>query len=88
MMKQNTIRTTLTLPCELLKATDEIVKVAKAKSRNQFIVQAIQKELINQKKIAIGSALIEMTKDTDYQNQVLEMEAEFSGASWEALPVL
>lgn len=84
-MKQDTIRTTLTLPSELLKATDEIVKAGKAKSRNQFIAQAIEKELASQKRREIDSVLIEMTKDPDYKTQVLQMEAEFSCASWEAL---
>lgn len=86
-MNKNTVRATLTLPFELLKATDEIVKAGKAKSRNHFVAKAIQKELANQKKIEIDSQLVEMTKDPDYQTQVLQMEAEFSSASWEAFQV-
>ena len=84
-MKKSTTRTTLTLPSELLQATDEIVKAGKAKSRNQFIAQAIAKELAHQQRMEIDSALIEMTQDADYQKEVLQMDAEFSRASWEAL---
>lgn len=86
-MNQSTVRTTLTLPSELIKATDEIIKAGKAKSRNQFIAQAVRNELANQKKMEIDSALLEMIQDPDYQAEVLQMEAEFSSASWEALKV-
>jgi metal-responsive CopG/Arc/MetJ family transcriptional regulator len=86
-MNQNTVRTTLTLPSELIAATDDIVKAEKAKSRNQFIAQALQRELAHQRKMEIDSALAEMTQDPDYQVEVLQMEAEFSSASWEALQV-
>lgn len=84
-MKPTNIRTTLTLPSELIEATDKIVKAGKAKSRNQFIAQAIQRELAIQKRAEIDSALIEMTQDPEYQREVLQMESEFSSASWEAL---
>ncbi len=86
-MNQKTIRTTLTLPSELIKATDKIVKTGKVKSRNQFIAQAIQKELAYQRSIEIDSALAEMCQDTDYQTEILQMDSEFSSASWEALVV-
>ncbi len=86
-MKQINVRTTLTLPSEIIEATDKIVKAGKAKSRNQFIVQAIQRELAIQKRAEIDSALIEMTQDPEYQTEVLQMESEFSSASWEALQV-
>lgn len=86
-MKQTNVRTTLALPSELIEATDKIVKAGKAKSRNQFIAQAIQRELAIQKRAEIDSALIEMTQDPEYQAEVLQMESEFSSASWEALQV-
>ncbi|SKB13589.1 hypothetical protein PL11201_520110 [Planktothrix sp. PCC 11201] len=37
------------------------------------------------KRSEIDAALIEMTQDPEYQSQVLQMEAEFAVASWEAL---
>ncbi len=83
-MSQKTIRTTLTLPSELIKATDKMVKEGKVKSRNQFIAQALQNELAHQRKIEIDSALAEMCQDPDYQTEILQMDSEFSSASWEA----
>ena len=37
------------------------------------------------KRAEIDAALIEMAQDPEYQAQVLQMEAEFAVASWEAL---
>jgi hypothetical protein len=37
------------------------------------------------KRSQIDAALIEMAQDPEYQAQVLQMEAEFAVASWEAL---
>lgn len=84
-MKNQTIRTTITLPAELLAATDEAVSQGKAKSRNEFVAQALLHELEALKRAEIDAALIEMAQDPDYQSQVLQMEAEFALASWEAL---
>ncbi|WP_016953259.1 ribbon-helix-helix domain-containing protein [Anabaena sp. PCC 7108] len=84
-MKAETIRTTLTIPKELLEATDKAVLEGKAKSRNDFVVQALKRELAAQKRAEIDAALAEMAKDPDYQTEVLKMEAEFATAQWEAL---
>ncbi|MBD2570543.1 MULTISPECIES: ribbon-helix-helix domain-containing protein [Nostocaceae] len=84
-MKAETIRTTLTIPKELLEATDKAVLEGKAKSRNDFVVQALKRELAAQKRAEIDAALAEMAKDPDYQTEVLKMEAEFAPAQWEAL---
>lgn len=84
-MKVETIRTTLTIPKELLEATDKAVLEGKAKNRNDFVVQALKRELAAQKRAEIDAALAEMTRDPDYQTEVLRMEVEFATAQWEAL---
>ncbi|HLP90735.1 MAG TPA: ribbon-helix-helix domain-containing protein [Nostocaceae cyanobacterium] len=84
-MKVETIRTTLTIPRELLEATDKAVLEGKAKSRNDFVVQALKRELAAQKRAEIDAALAEMVSDPDYQAEVLKIEAEFATAQWEAL---
>lgn len=85
MMKNQTVRTTITLPAELLAATDEAVSQGKARSRNEFVAQALLHELETLKRAEIDAALVEMAQDREYQAQVLKMEAEFAVASWEAL---
>lgn len=84
-MNNQTVRTTITLPAELLAATDKAVSQGKAKSRNEFVAQALLHELEALKRAEIDAALMEMAQDPEYQAQVLQMEAEFSVASWEAL---
>ena len=84
-MNESTVRTTLTLPSALLKATDQAVSEGKAKSRNQFVAKAIEHELAALRRAEIDTLLAEMAQDQDYQSEVLKMEAEFAPASWEAL---
>jgi len=84
-MKTETVRTTLTIPRELLEATDKAVLEGKAKSRNDFVAQALRRELAVQKRSEIDAALAEMANDPDYQAEVLKLEVEFATAQWEAL---
>ncbi|MBE9231512.1 MAG: ribbon-helix-helix domain-containing protein [Cuspidothrix sp.] len=84
-MKTETVRTTLTIPRELLEATDKAVLEGKAKSRNDFVAQALRRELAVQKRSEIDAALAEMANDPDYQAEVLKLEVEFASAQWEAL---
>ena len=84
-MKTETVRTTLTIPRDLLEATDKAVMEGKAKSRNDFVAQALRRELALQKRSEIDAALAEMANDPDYQAEVLKLEVEFATAQWEAL---
>jgi metal-responsive CopG/Arc/MetJ family transcriptional regulator len=84
-MKTETVRTTLTIPRELLEATDKAVLEGKAKNRNDFVAQALRRELAMQKRSEIDAALAEMANDPDYQAEVLKLEVEFATAQWEAL---
>jgi metal-responsive CopG/Arc/MetJ family transcriptional regulator len=84
-MKWQTVRTTLTLPSELLEATDLAVSQGKAKSRNEFVAQALRHELAAIHRAEIDAALAEMAQNPEYQTEVLKMEAEFATGSWEAL---
>ena len=84
-MKTETVRTTLTIHRELLEATDKAVMEGKAKNRNDFVAQALRRELAIQKRSEIDAALAEMANDPDYQAEVLKLEVEFATAQWEAL---
>jgi metal-responsive CopG/Arc/MetJ family transcriptional regulator len=84
-MEKQTVRTTLTLPAELVEAADRAIGQGKAKSRNEFVAQALRHELAALKRAEIDAALAQMAQDPEYQAQVLKMETEFATASWEAL---
>lgn len=84
-MKPPTVRTTLTLPAKLLEDTDLAVNQGKAKSRNDFVAQALRNELSALRKAEIDAAFAPMANDTEYQAEALQIEAELTEASWEAL---
>jgi regulator of protease activity HflC (stomatin/prohibitin superfamily) len=84
MMLGATTRTTIALPDALLAATDRAVTAGKAKNRNELIARAIQRELALIRRAEIDADLSEMSQDAEYQAEVLQMEAEFAVAQWEA----
>lgn len=84
-MQTTSTRTTISLPTVLLAATDRAVTDGKAKSRNDLITRAIQKELALIRRAEIDADLADMAQDPEYQAEVLQMEAEFAVAQWEAL---
>jgi metal-responsive CopG/Arc/MetJ family transcriptional regulator len=88
MIHSTSTRTTIALPTALLAATDRAVTDGKAKSRNELIARAIQKELALIRRAEIDADLSQMGQDTEYQAEVLQMEAEFAIAQWEALQTI
>jgi hypothetical protein len=57
-------------------------------SRNELITRAIQKELALIRRVEINADLAAMAQDAEYQAEVLQMEAEFAVAQWEALQTI
>jgi metal-responsive CopG/Arc/MetJ family transcriptional regulator len=87
-MMTTTTRTTIALPVALLAATDRAVTDGKAKSRNELIARAIQRELASIRRAEIDADLAQMGRDPEYQAEVLQIEAEFAFAQWEALQAI
>ena len=83
-MNISTIRTTLAIPEDILKATDNIISKGKVKSRSEFVTIALRNQL---KVMEKAEQLKEMVMDEDYRQKVLKMEEEFACASWEALQI-
>ncbi len=88
MMQAISTRTTISIPTLLLAAADRAVTDGKAKSRNDLITRAIQRELALIRRAEIDADLAEMAQDAEYQAEVLQMEAEFAVAQWEALQTI
>jgi metal-responsive CopG/Arc/MetJ family transcriptional regulator len=88
MLHGNNTRTTIALPTALLAATDRALTEGKAKSRNELIARAIQRELALIRRAEIDTDLSQMAQDAEYQAEVLQMEAEFAVAQWEALQTI
>ena len=83
-MPKTPTRTTIALPAALLAATDKAILEGKATSRNELIARAIQRELAMIRRAEIDADLTQMAQDHEYQAEVLQMEAEFAVAQWEA----
>jgi metal-responsive CopG/Arc/MetJ family transcriptional regulator len=84
-MLNHTIRTTVTLPEQLLKAVNEAVEAGKAKSRNQLIANAVRHELAALKRLEIDEAFEAMSGDPQYAQEVRDLSNEFVYSDWEAL---
>ena len=83
----STVRTTLSLPADLLEATDQAVRAGKVRSRNEFVAMALRHELAAQKRAEIDAAFAAMTDDPEYLAESLMIADEFALADWEAFQV-
>jgi len=78
------VRTTLTLPADLLEAADQAVRDGKANSRNSLIAAALRRELAAQRRAAIDADLADMATDAEYQRESAQIMGECAEADAEA----
>jgi metal-responsive CopG/Arc/MetJ family transcriptional regulator len=83
-MAAHTVRTTITLPANLMEAADEAVRNGKARSRNELLVTALRRELEAQERAAIDAAFAHMADDVEYLAEAQAIAEEFAEADWEA----
>lgn len=83
-MPNETVRTTVTLPADLLAAADQAIREGKAKSRNELVSASLRHELAALERATIDAAFAEMTHDQAYQDEARRLTAEFEIADWEA----
>jgi metal-responsive CopG/Arc/MetJ family transcriptional regulator len=84
-MSTHTVRTTLALPADLLAAVDEAVQAGHARSRNEFVARALQRELAGQQRAAIDAAFAAMAEDFAYRTEAQALTDAFAQADWDAL---
>ena len=61
-MATPTVRTTFALPADLLAAVDQAVQAGQARSRNEWVARALQRELAAQQRAAIDAAFAAMAE--------------------------
>lgn len=83
-MLKRTVRATVTLPEQLLKAADEAVDAGRAKSRTELIANALRHELAALKRLEIDNAFEGMSTDQQYQQEVRRVSDEFVESDWDA----
>lgn len=84
-MVLRTVRTTFTLPADLLEAMDRAVREGNARSRNELITMALRRELAAQERAAIDAAFAAMADDPVYHAEAREVATAFAAADWEAI---
>lgn len=77
------MRTTITIPDTLASQVDSLIQSGNIKSRNQFIVEALEDKIKQIKEIQLDSEFAQMATDEDYQKEALEIEEDFAFADAE-----
>jgi metal-responsive CopG/Arc/MetJ family transcriptional regulator len=83
-MSTPSVRTTLALPADLLRALDRAVEEGKARSRNDFVAAAVRHELAALERPAIDAAFLAMADDAEYQAEAQSIADEFALTDVEA----
>ena len=83
-MARRTLRTTVTIPADLLAAADEAVREGWADSRNELLTSALQRELAARQRALIDAAFADMANDEEYWKESEMLAKEFASAEWEA----
>jgi uncharacterized protein YuzE/Arc/MetJ-type ribon-helix-helix transcriptional regulator len=83
-MAARTVRTTISLPVDLMEAADKAVRSGIARSRNDLVVAALRRELAAQKRAAIDDSFSRMAHDEEYLAETRAIADEFAEADWEA----
>ncbi len=82
-----TARTTVTIPVELLRNMDEAIRSGRSASRNQFLAVAIRHELERMQREVIDREFEGMADDEVYQNESRRISSEYEHTDWQALRV-
>lgn len=79
-----TIRTTLTLPVDLVKRSQHFIDEGTIPSRNALIVAALEKYLLDLERQEIDRQFEVMAEDDAYQALNQQIANEFAESDWEA----
>jgi len=83
--KHDTVRTTITLPLNLLQRSQELVDSGLVPNRNALIVAALEQFVADLEREEIDRQFAAMAEDTEYQAWQTSMADSFAESDWEAL---
>jgi metal-responsive CopG/Arc/MetJ family transcriptional regulator len=83
-MPVSAVRTTVAIPSDLLEAVDTAVREGKVRSRNEFLAEALRREIAAQRRAEIDAAFAAMADDEELQREAEQIAEEFVIAEWEA----
>lgn len=81
------MRTTISLPDNLVREIDLLIETGNTKSRNQLIIEALQDKVKQLKDADLDAQFALMADDADYIEETLNIESEFVDADAEALKI-
>ena len=79
-----TIRTTLTLPIDLVKRSEHFVNGGTIPSRNALIVAALERFLLELERQEIDRQFEAMARDEPYQAMNQKLADDFGESDWDA----
>jgi len=80
-MTARRVRTTVALSVDLLEAMDAVVEKGAAESRNDFLEQAVRKQLAASRRAAIDAEFAQMASDRTYREEAVQVENELAEIS-------
>jgi metal-responsive CopG/Arc/MetJ family transcriptional regulator len=82
------VRTTIALPVHVLEGIDKAVKAGDARSRNELLTEAAERELKRLRREAIDRAFLGMADDAELQAENEQIMKEFEAADSETARLL
>ena len=83
--KYKTVRTTLTLPIDLIERSKHFIDRGALPSRNALIVAALEQYLLELEQQEIDQQFEAMAEDQDYQAMNEQLAEAFAESDWDAL---
>ena len=84
-MTAGNVRTTITLPADLIDAVDRIVQEGHVRSRNELFLTALRHELAARERAEIDAQFAGLEDDEEAQAEAVAIAEESAVDSWEAL---
>ena len=83
--KFETLRTTVTLPANLVERSQRLINKGIVPSRNALVVAALEHFLLELERQEIDQQFAATNGDKEYQELNIRMSEEFADSDWEAL---
>jgi len=84
-MRENVVRTTVSLPADLVDEADRAIRLGRARSRNELLVIALRHELAAQERASIDAAFASLADDHELQAESMQLAEEAVRSGWESL---
>lgn len=79
------VRTTVTLPANLVERSQQLIDKGTVPSRNALIVAALEHFLVELERQEIDQQFSSVAGDEAYRDLSVQMSEEFSDSDWEAM---